>query len=576
MPFVKGPSRRQRKLKILKRLLAISALSLLTAAVAGAAGHHFFTGWRARDLASKAKENFERGNYRMAWLQINSAKSLRAEEPDVLRMLGRFESAMGRPTALEHYEKLSRESRLTAEDLKTRAEMAARLGDDAQFAQAVEALAESGQVKDAGTLRAVRALLKGDLDRAVAEARTAAGASDDPSLKLALARALMQRYRPELHQETTPSAAALAASAEATAIVDALLSTPQRNDALAFALNEIGAAPRDRLRWANAAMEEIEAGNAALLPAAVALVRSRQKTPQQIHEQLRQVFDAAPLERRSAYALWLTGAGMPDEALTMLTAQEAAESTAAFRARTEALFATGNFDAILSAVEEAGSLDDDVRLAAKARAEYARGRGAQGGATALREAMVAAAKKGRLEMVIASGDAFGGTLVIDEKLSELCSDPSLTDYVFRVSRDRFSRSGRTSLLSTAYEHARAALPQSAAVEDYRRYSALIRGGKISLEETAAAAAAEPADVNVRITHALNLLKHGKSAEALEAFDTITVFAERLPPGQMAIIAAVLSANGDAVRARTAAASIKPDLLTPGEYSLIVALRAGTP
>jgi hypothetical protein len=190
--------------------------------------------------------------------------------------------------------------------------------------------------------------------------------------------------------------------------------------------------------------------------------------------------------------------------------------------------------------------------------------------------MVAAAEKGRLEMVIASGDAFGGTLVIDEKLSELCSDPSLTDYVFRVARDRFSRSGRTSLLSTAYEHARAALPQSAAVEDYRRYSALILGEKISLEETSAAVAAEPADVNVRITHALNLLKHGKSAEALEAFDTITVFAERLPPGQMAIIAAVLSANGDAVRARTAAASINPDLLSPGEYSLIVALRAGTP
>jgi hypothetical protein len=157
--------------------------------------------------------------------------------------------------------------------------------------------------------------------------------------------------------------------------------------------------------------------------------------------------------------------------------------------------------------------------------------------------MVAAAKKGRLEMVIASGDAFGGTLVIDEKLSELCSDPSLTDYVFRVARDRFSRNGRTSLLSTAYEHARAALPQSAAVEDYRRYSALILGEKISLEETSAAVAAEPADVNVRITHALNLLKHGKSAEALEAFDTITVFAERLPPGQIAIIAAVLSAWG---------------------------------
>lgn len=568
--------RKKRRSRRLWRALAIVAAALVVLGVSGAAGYHLFSGWRARDLAGKAKENFEKGNYRMAWLQINSAKDLRAEEPDVLRMLGQFEAAMGRATALEHYEKLSRKSRLTADDLKTRAEIAARFGDDTQFAQAVEALAESGQIEEAGTLRAARALRQGDMDRAIVEVRTASGVSDDPSLKLALARALMQRYRPELHRGTTPSAAALAASAEATAHIDALLSTPQRNDALAFALNEINAAPRDRLRWANAAMEQIKTGNAALLPAAVVLVRSRQKTPQQIHEQLRQVFDSAPLERRAAYALWLTGAGMPEEALTMLTAQEAAESTDAFRARTEALFATGSFDAVLAAAEEGGSLEDDVRFTTKARAEYARGRGAHGGAAALREAMVAAAKKGRLEMVIASGDEFGATGVVDEKLSELCSDPSLTDYVFRLARDRFSRSGRTSLLATAYERARTALPESAAVEDYRRYFGLIRGGRVSLEETSAAAAAEPADVNVRITHALNLLKHGKSAEALEAFDTVTVFAERLPPGQIAIIAAVLSANGETARARKAVASINPDLLSPGEYSLIVSLRAGAP
>jgi hypothetical protein len=49
----------------------------------------------------------------MAWLQINSAKELRPEEPDVLRMLGQIEATMGRATALDYYEKLSQKSEPT-------------------------------------------------------------------------------------------------------------------------------------------------------------------------------------------------------------------------------------------------------------------------------------------------------------------------------------------------------------------------------------------------------------------------------------------------------------------------------
>jgi len=85
--------------------------------------------------------------------------------------------------------------------------------------------------------------------------------------------------------------------------------------------------------------------------------------------------------------------------------------------------------------------------------------------------------------------------------------------------------------------------------------------------------AEPSNVTFRITHALNLLKNQQPTEALKTFEDITVFADRVPPGQAAVLAAVLAANGDTARARTAAASIDPDLLARGEYALIWALRA---
>jgi hypothetical protein len=366
----------------------------------------------------------------------------------------------------------------------------------------------------------------------------------------------------------------VAGSAEVVEIIDGLLDTPQRKDALAFAINEVTTTtPANRQRWAAAAMEKIEPDNPALLAAAAVLVRSGQKTPQEIHEQLRPVYDAAPLERRAAYALWLTGAGLPKEALTMITAQEAGESTAAFGARTEALFAMENLDAVLGAVEAGGNVDADVRLAAKARAEYARGRGPQGGAAALREAMDAAAKNRRLEFIMPTGDTLGASNVVDEKLAELCGDPAVADYVFRIARDRFSRRGRGSLLSTSLERARAASPQSAAVQDYVRYLALTGDGEVSLEETAAACAAEPSNVTFRITHALNLLENNQPAEAFRIFDDITVFADRLPPGQLAVIAAVLAGSGDTERGRAAADMLDPALLSPGEYALVLPLRA---
>jgi hypothetical protein len=387
-----------------------------------------------------------------------------------------------------------------------------------------------------------------------------------------LARLLFQRYGPESGRGKSPSSAAIAGTAEAVELIDGLLDTPLRNEALAMAINSSATTPPDRQRWAAAAMEKIDTENPALLPAATVLVRSRQKTPQQINEQLRPIFDAAPLERRAAYALWLTAAGMPKEGLTLVTAQEAGESTAAFGARTEALFAMENLDAVLAAVEAGGNVDADVRLAAKARAEYARGRGAQGGAAALREAMDAAARSRRLELIIPSGDALGASRVIDEKLVELCGDPAVADYALRVARDRFSRTGRTSLLDASLKKSLAASPQSPAVKDYTRYLALVGEEPVSLEETAAACAAEPSNVTFRITHALNLLENERPSEAMKIFEDITVFADRLPPGQLAVIAAVLAGNGETAHARAAAASIDPDLLVPGEYALILPLR----
>ena len=109
-------------------------------------------------MAAKAKDNFEKANYRMAWLQINAARDLRGNDPEVLRVMGMIEGAIGRATALDYDEKLSQKSELTPEGLKARTEIATRFGNEEQFAEGIDALEKASKAKEAGELRTARKL----------------------------------------------------------------------------------------------------------------------------------------------------------------------------------------------------------------------------------------------------------------------------------------------------------------------------------------------------------------------------------------------------------------------------------
>lgn len=167
--------------RLVLRAAAIVGAVLVALTVVGAVGYHLFTGWRARDLATKAKVNFEQGNFRMAWLQISSARDLRSDDPEVLRAAALIEAGFGRPEALDHLQQLAAQTRLTPEDPSARDSAALRHGTGEQFEQAVADLEKAGKVSQAGELRAARKLHRGDIDRAIAEARTAVAASDDRS-----------------------------------------------------------------------------------------------------------------------------------------------------------------------------------------------------------------------------------------------------------------------------------------------------------------------------------------------------------------------------------------------------------
>lgn len=551
--------------------LRVVAVAFLALAVVGAIGYWSFVGWRARDLALKARTNLENANYRLAWLQSSSAREMRPDEPEVLRTAALVDAAVGRRESLDSWRRLDEKNQLTIEDQEQRARSAVRFGDEEQFREAVEALETGGKKGEAARLRTAKQLTRGDLDRAIEEARRGASLSDDPRQRLDLARLLLRRYAEELAASPDEGTPARQAFAEMIAIVNSLQDDNENApEALALGLTYLLPGAEVQKAWANLAMARAEPGNPALLPAATVLIDSNYETPANLHSRLRAVFDAAPLDRRAAYAAWLTRHGLEREALTLITAQEAGESAKAFLARTEALGKLGNWDAVVTTAEEGGNVPESVRLLTRARAEYAMRAGAVSAAKSVAAGLRAAAKEQNLPGAVQAADAFAANEVVSDTLVELSGDPAAAGSAFRLARERFAANGDAVRLNAAFVRASEAGPEEIAVRDYERYAAMIADPEAApdLDGATRDAEAAPADPLVRVTQALALLRAGQSEQALSIFDEFTLFYDRLPPGPKAVICAVLAANGQMDFCRALLPSIDVSKLVPGEMALI--------
>lgn len=578
-------SRKSQNSRRLPRFVFIVAGVLLLIAVAVVAGFGTFKTWRARDLAAKAMENFDNGNLRMAWIQINSARSLKPDSPNVLRASAIIEIGVGLPSGLAYWNQFAAQQNLTPEDLALRAEAAARFGSEREFEQAAGDLEAAGNPGTAGRLRSARKLARGDMDRAIEEARRLADALDDPALRLDVARLLFRRHVDRLTL-APQSEASRAIFDEMSGIVEAVQGTPVAEEALAFGLVHLQPGEGRRGEWAAAAMENVAPENPALLPAATALVQLGQATPEDLHRRLRPVFDATPLDRRADFAGWLIRQGMPREALTLITAQEAGEELPAFAVRTEALAQLENWNAILETVQAGGNIPATARFLARARAEYALGRGDQSGAMSLGEALRASFREGNSAAVVAIADQMGASAVVDQTIVGLCSDPRLANSAFRTARDRFSRRGPSgsALLAAAYEGALVAAPNGVAVQNYTRYRKLLddieanglRGADaappdelvVDPAETAAAIEDAAPDEAVRATHALALIQAGRGEESFATFEDFTIHFHRLPPPIQAVLAASAASSGQPGLAAEMVRRINAERLGPGELVLL--------
>ena len=563
-------SRTRRRRGWKKRLRRPLVLALV-AISAAAAGIYLFTGWRARDLAAKARESFERGNYRMAWLQLASAREMRASDPEVMRTGAMLEAKFGRPEALATLQELESRATLRDEDIEQKARAAMRFGSEEEFEEAVQKLEAMGDGKSAVTLRTARAATRGDIDRAIEEARKAVETSDSPEAKLELARLLGKRHGHMLRTYGRPAAEDVPALQEIVGIVDSLQSTDAAEAALALGLGSNAADEETKKRWAAVAMENISPSNPALLPAAEVLVRSGTASAEDLHRKMRGGYDTAELAQRADYALWLSRQGLPKEGLTLVTAQEAADDFSAFLARTDALARLSNWPGVLEAADKAKNVPDSMRqltrVWALANSEDALAMG-PALTQAVQTAVQAAAREKQLRPMLDSLDSIGAGAAADAELVRLCSAPGTAEAAFSALRERLGRAAGTAALETAYQRAREAAPDAPSVLDHGRYLELFRTLRLNAAETAAAIAAQPAQIPPRITHALLMLRYNDPAAAKATFDDITVFFDQMAPAHQVVVAAFTAGTGDKDLARMMRTAINPDVLSPGEKAVL--------
>jgi hypothetical protein len=554
-----------------KKLLRHPWKLLLLILILASAGWYLFTGWRARDLAFKARESFEKGNYRMAWLQLQSARDLRAGDTEVLRTGALLEAKFGRPEALASLQELETKGPLREEDLQEKARVAMRFGSEEEFEQAVQKLEAMGSGEDAVPLRATRAVLRGDIDRAIAEARRAADVSDNPAAKLELARLLGKRHGHVLRNYGRPAAEDLPALQEVVQIIDSLQTTELAEAALALGLGAMATDDQTKKRWAEAGMKNMSASNPALLPAAEFLVRSGAATAPELQQRLRPLYDTSALDRRADFSLWLSRQGLPKEALTLITAQEAADDLSAFLARTDALARMSNWQGVLETTESAEKVPDSMRQLTRVWAvvnsrDPVAMRSAL--ARAVESAVQSAAREKQLRPMLESLDSIGAGDAADAELARLCANPEVADAAFTLLRERVGRTGGTAALEAAYARALQAAPGAPAVVDHGRYLELFRGLRVEPSETTAAIASQPAQIPPRITHALLMLRRNDPAAAMAAFDDITVFYDKMAPAHQVVVASFTAGTGDAEMAKLMRGVINTNVLTPGEIALL--------
>ncbi len=555
--------------RIRRRFLLWLPIAVPAIIILGGLSAYVGIGLRARYLAAEGMRSVENDVFARGYRQIMVAQSLRPGDPVVHRAWVYVRSRTNDEPMLAEWEALAAADDLTPLEAREHARLALVFGTEAQFDAAITALEGKGEAGHVAGLRAQLAARRGDYSRAVALARTAVAAGDDDELRLELLRFLLLRYGPALLPPAVPSEEDDQAMAEILQLTEALRGTKYGPRAVSMALP---AAPIPRTtawKWAQDALQDRSAGNPALFLAADYSIESGAAEAATLAAEFRPVFEDAPLDRRAEFANWLNRNGQSALVPEVLNADDAVSETSAYAARSEALSNLAQWPALyeMSGME---STVVPLSLRLSTRAVAARRLGQDSLVPDLvAQSLDNAAREQRLAQTVRALDFHGESVLVDDILLALCARQDSAPEAYPLARARFKGRGDEDTLLRALDAAGQVVPDHLAVQDSRRRRDLLAGRPVDPAETAAAIAVAPANIPLRLTHALALVKAGRNDEALAVFDQVDVFLPELTPAEQAIVYAVLrGASGQSFNAARLLAAIDQTRLTAEEMNLL--------
>src|SRR5438093_1841293 len=578
-------------------LLALPVVTVLAAAIYFGASpvSGAIKGWQSRRLAHQAFVLIDQKQWNEADAKARDAFLLRPTEPDAWRAIARLHSRIGKNApALEWWEKIDEQHRLTVEDRRDFAKAALVAGELTTAATQIDQLlAQRGgpqpvDILLAGQLAARRndALLAVDYaQRTLADKRTR------PYEVLSAAILVLSVTKPESppHASAWKRIEDLARDPQNAASLDALMFLAQQQS---LAPSRVTGETSLSLGPGGTATRE-PAATMGLLEIADALEKHPDARPQHklLALQLRAQHDPALTDQYvadaverfgnaddetfAALAAWLNGVGRARKTLDLLPLDRAVKRQDLFLQHINALAAFERWKEVQEILtSERFPLEPVFQHMYLATAR-----------TRLGEATAATNEWNRaLEAANAPEKLVALASYAEQNHANDIADTAYSNAIKLTPKNRAAYAGRLRVAEAAGHTAEAQAlaaeivklwPEEAAARNEDAYLRLLLGASDGAAEAAerqaqVLVAQEPSNWSARATLGLARLRLGKKQEALAVFRNIRATGSE-PPGALAVRAAILAVTGYEEGARGDARNLGAEHLLPEERALIAPL-----
>jgi len=532
----------------------------LVIALIGATALGIMEKWRsrqARHMVLGVEEFFAAGHQREALLRVEAAWRMQPDEPQVMRAVACVLEASGNPRALDAYEKLAASAEVSTADRQRYVQAALRFGRSDLAEGQAQTLAQSGEEGFAHLVRAEKLQAQRNAAGAEGELRLvdpSSAARDAALLRLAALLAARDSH---------------AADTEAFAILSELSARQDTTGLEALAAGvAAGVVPPGELKgWTDRLAAHPKGNDRTFLLVQTARWPEDQDGRRTIVREVMARFAGTPVERKVAALLWLNGHEEFARGLELMPEAKARTNPDAFVLWLDALAGRGDWTAIEVALSKKGPLKDTLINLFRARAAAHTGRAGTARQLYARAIHLALSDLTQMPLVVAFLNTDGQKELLADALQEaLVGGPDqevAADVLLQISK----QTRNAVEVREAWSAIARARPDDAAAANAVIYYGLVTG--IAPPPTLAErAGANPSDIDLCTIRAFALLKEGKSEEAVEIFQGMSLRSDHITPEQKAAVISVLAANGRLDQAEAMGATLDASGLTTQEVKMV--------